>query len=97
MTDPWNIPIFIHGYRLQKTCYACPEQYDVYAGEHQVAYLRLRHGCFLADVPKCGGKNVYGSYPKGDGMFEDDERQQELTNAVLAVQKYYLNREWSTE
>lgn len=57
----------------------------------------MRHGYFRADVPECGGKTVYESYPKGDGMFEDDERQQELTNAVLAIQKYYLNREWSTE
>lgn len=56
----------------------------------------MRHGYFRADVPECGSKTVYESYPKGDGMFEDDERQQELTNAVLAIQKYYLNREWST-
>lgn len=97
MIEPWNIPVFIHGYRLQRTCHACPEQYDVYAGEYQVGYLRLRGGTFRAEVPDVGGLRVYISNTQGDGMFEDDERQQELTRAVLAIQKYYLNREWSTE
>lgn len=78
----------INGYTLKKTSTACPEQYDVFDKDNeQVGYLRLRHGYFRADVPDCGGDTVYESQPKGDGMFEDDERMQELTNAIEAIHK----------
>ena len=93
----WKKPIMIHGYRLERTCQACPEQYDVYVGEEQVAYLRLRHGHFYAAVPDHGGDEVYSVDPKGDGIFEDDERVMYLTSAVLAIQEYYINRMWDTE
>jgi hypothetical protein len=94
----WKLGIMIHGYRLQQTCGACPEQYDVYDDlGQQVAYLRLRHGRFRANVPDVGGDEVYSSYPKGDGLFYDEERVQELTNAIMAVQEYYINRRWHTE
>ena len=90
----WKKPILIHGYRLQQTCSACPEQYDVYAGEEQVAYFRLRHGHFYAAVPDHGGDTVYEASPDGDGIFADYERVRHLTEAILAVQKYYINRKW---
>lgn len=92
----WLKPIMIQGYRLEKTCSACPEQYDVYAGEEIVAYFRLRHGHFRVDVPDCGGETIYTASPKGDGIFEDDERVMYLTSAILAVQEYYINRRWDT-
>lgn len=86
--------ILIHGYKLVMTCSACPEQYNVFDNEgKQVAYLRLRHGWFRADVPTCGEKTIYESYPKGDGAFEPEERQEQLTKAILAVQSYYMNSE----
>lgn len=98
MTDEthklWLKPIMIHGYRLERTCAACPEQYDVWAGEHQVAYLRLRHGHFRVDVPDCGGSTVYHASPHGDGAFTDDERVKFLSEAIAAVQDYYINRKW---
>ena len=90
----WKKPVLIHGYRLQRTCYACPEQYDVYAGEEQVAYFRLRHGHFYAAVPDHGGEIVYQADPDGDGIFEDYERVRHLREAILAVQEYYINRKW---
>ena len=71
------------------TCGACPEQYDVELDNKKVAYLRLRHGCFRVHVPDFGGKIVYESYPKGDGLFEEDEREKELNNALEAIKKYY--------
>ena len=80
--------IDIDGLRLVCTCSACPEQYDVFSGDEQVGYLRLRHGYFRADVPDCGGDKVYESYTKGDGIFEDDERLVELTKAVKAIKKH---------
>lgn len=97
MTDKmWEKPIMIHGYRLEKTCSACPEQYDVFANDQQVAYFRLRHGHFYAACPDVGGDIVYEADPKGDGLFDDEERVKYLTEAILAVQEYYINRRWDT-
>jgi hypothetical protein len=94
----WQLGVMIHGYRLQQTCRACPEQYDVFDDlGQQVAYFRLRHGGFRVDVPDCGGETIYTANPKGDGIFEDDERVHYLTEAILAVQEYYINRKWDKE
>jgi hypothetical protein len=94
----WQMAIMIHGYRLQRTSVACPEQYDVYdcLGQ-QLAYLRLRHGNFTVTVPDAGGELVYSMSPSGDGIFDDDERVFYLTMAILAVQEYYINRCWDKE
>lgn len=81
--------IAIGHYELRCTCPACPEQYDVYRDSVQVAYLRLRHGRFRADVPQCGGDIVHTSTPKGDGRFEDDERDSHLHAAIAAIDRYY--------
>lgn len=70
--------------RLVQTCSACPEQYDVYLGDKEVAYFRLRHGFFRADVP-AGGETVYSARTRGEGMFEDDERHAHLQAACRAV------------
>lgn len=73
----------IEGLRLVCTSPACPEQYEVLDAEgKQVGYLRLRHGRFRADYPDCGGETVYVSNTKGDGVFSEEERVPELTNAV---------------
>jgi hypothetical protein len=87
--------ILIHGYHLQQTCGACPEQYDVFDNnDKQVAYLRLRHGHFRAVVPDVGGETVYSADPEGDGCFLENERVKYLTEAILAVQTYYINRKY---
>ena len=82
--------ILIHGYKLVQTCGACPEQYDVFAEDKQVGYLRLRHGGFRASVPDHGGKIVYEANPYGDGCFDNEERVKYLTEAVLAIQAHYI-------
>lgn len=84
----WPEDVEIDGLKLECTCGACPEQYDVFDGERQVGYLRLRHGHFRADCPDCGGETVYESEPEGDGVFADEERMQELTSAVKAIRKW---------
>jgi hypothetical protein len=90
-----KLGIMIHGYRLQQTCSACPEQYDVFDDlGQQVAYFRLRHGGFRVDVPDASGETIYTANPKGDGAFFDDERVHYLTCGILAVQEYYINRRW---
>lgn len=93
----WKKPVLIHGYRLEMTCGACPEQYDLYAGDEIVAYFRLRHGHFRVHVPDYGGACVYEADPKGDGIFNQSERVKYLTEAVLAVQEYYINRRWEED
>jgi hypothetical protein len=74
--------------RLEKTCEACPEQYDAFLGEQRIGYLRLRGGVFRADYPDCGfgfENTVYVANPKGDGQFHDDERQHFLDEACKAL------------
>lgn len=94
----WKLGIMIHGYRLERTCFACPEQYDVYDSlGQQVAYFRLRHGVFRVDVPNCGGETIFSSNPDGDGLFSDEERVHQLTQAVLSVQEYYINQRWNKQ
>lgn len=86
----WPENVEIDGLQLVCTSGACPEQYDVFDGDKQVGYLRLRNGWFRADCPDCGGEMVHESYPRGDGIFGDDERMAHLTEAVKKI------REWMT-
>ena len=82
---------YINGYGLKLTCFACPEQYDVFAPDgKQVAYLRLRHGNFTAESPDCGGTLVYQATPVGDGIFEDYERSMYLKDAILAIEAFLI-------
>jgi hypothetical protein len=71
---------------LQRTCYACPEQYDAIdeAGE-VVGYLRLRHGYFTVQMGGPDGPEVYSAQPEGDGIFTDEERQGYLDAATGAI------------
>jgi len=69
---------------IVRTCYACPEQYEVTLDDEMIGYLRLRHGRFYAAYPDVGGKEVYEAYPKGDGNFNEDERVFHIHNAVAA-------------
>lgn len=88
MSD-WDFeyPKEIEGAKLVRTCFACPEQYDVFLDEVQIGYLRLRHGTFRAEYPDCGGEVVYMASPEGDGIFCDDERTHFLTEAVQNLLK----------
>lgn len=86
------IDLWIHGYRLELTCLACPEQYDVYdPSGRQVGYFRLRHGRFTVEYPDCGGKLLLEANPQGDGLFEDSERLPWLYRGVRAIQKEIAN------
>jgi hypothetical protein len=78
----------IDGLKLVQTCGACPEQYDVLDKDHYtVGYLRLRHGIFRVHYPHYSGEVIYTAYPKGDGIFESDEREFFLTEAVKAIKQ----------
>lgn len=77
--------LIIQGCTLRLTCHACPEQYDVYFGDFQIGYLRLRHGDFTATYPDVWGTAVYHASPEGDGIFHELERMKYLTQAVEAL------------
>lgn len=81
-------------YRLERTCTACPEQYDVFIDEERVGYLRLRNGIFYA---KCMRDNemVYKIHAKGDGVFEEEERPIHLYNALARLQLHLIKLEFS--
>ena len=72
--------------KLVRTSLAMPEQYDAFdeSGE-QVGYLRLRHGRFRVDFPAVGGQTIFEARPKGDGIFDDDERDFYLQQACDAL------------
>lgn len=71
--------------RLELTCPACPEQYDVWHGKQKVGYLRLRHGHFRAHFMGVEGEIVYEADTIGDGLFEDSEREFHLNRAIEAI------------
>jgi len=72
--------------KLVKTSEFSPEQYEAFDElGNQVGYLRLRHGWFRVDYPKHGGETIYEAHPKGDGIFEDDERDLFLQQAYNAI------------
>lgn len=73
-----------NGLRLELTCAACPEQYDVYK---RVGYIRLRHGELRVDFPDCGEETIYEAEPKGDGIFLITERIKYMTEAMNAILK----------
>lgn len=73
--------------KLVQTCGACPEQYDAFnESGNQVGYLRLRHGYFSVSYPDAYGEVIYSAQPKGDGIFESQERDFYLKEAVKAIQ-----------
>lgn len=84
--------LLIHGYRFELTCYACPEQYDVYDSVgNMVAYCRLRHGIFRVHCPDYGGTIVYEASTLGDGVFDSSERMKHLYQATEHIQTWIIN------
>ena len=73
---------------LERTCYACPEQYDAWQNGHRVGYLRLRHGYFAAYLGDPSGPRIYLAEPEGDGIFAEDERDQYLSEACAALAEH---------
>lgn len=84
--------VYIHGYKLQLTCFACPEQYDVYDPEdNQVGYIRLRHGRLRVHYPDYGGKIVYDIDTIGDGVFSKEERLKHLYKSIEEIQNAIID------
>lgn len=74
----------IKGLKFCQTCYACPEQYDVFYNESQVGYIRLRWGRLTVEYPDVGGELIYET-PIGRewcGEFESEEQRQYHLNII---------------
>jgi hypothetical protein len=75
--------------RVEQTCEAYPEQYEVFFDEKQVGYFRLRWGCFDAVYPDHTGYSVYYATTIGDGLTgqftSEEERQYHLDKAIDAI------------
>jgi hypothetical protein len=89
----WNLPIMVNGYTFKKTCVACPEQYDVFVGDTQVAYVRLRHSKLKCVVPDIGGIEVYSKTLDGDdvGIFPDAQRFYYLNECADAITQFCVS------
>jgi hypothetical protein len=70
--------------KLERTCFACPSQWDAETEDGRILYIRYRYGCLRVDMGGCGGETVYCQHV-GDDMdgFMDDEEMLELTGMVL--------------
>ena len=90
-----DVSICIKGYLFHKTCEAWPEQYDVYKGKKQVAYIRLRMGRLTVRVPDVSGKVVYYKNFNEDpvkGCFDtQDERMKYLTKITKILKEKSIN------
>lgn len=86
-----NNTITIGKFVFHKTCDAWPEQYDVYKGRKQVAYIRLRMGSLTAEVPDvCGELIYYKNYEKDSAkgyFYTQEERMKYLTKIANILNK----------
>lgn len=85
------------GIRLKKTCDVCPEQYDAIKDGRTVGYLRLRHGYFSVECPDVCGDLVYSGSPRGDGCFDDDEREFYLWRALHEIDDWLTKKALGVE
>ena len=85
--------------KLVQTSPDCPEQYEAFdESDNQIGYLRLRHGWFRVDFPDHSGETIYEAHLKGDGVFDDDEKDfylQEAYNAIVSKLSRTTDKEHS--
>ena len=88
-----NEEIVIGSLTFRLTGNACPEQYDVLAEDGtEVGYVRLRHGNLRADVPECGGREIYSRQLDEEinagGQFRDEkQRMEHLGNIAVIIER----------
>lgn len=79
-----------NGLVFEQTCFACPEQYDVYNDDAIAGYVRLRWGHLRCYFPDVGGETIYEHCFEGgmQGMFWDKESRElhltAISNAINA-------------
>ncbi len=81
--------------RFERTCNACPEQYDVYHGKDRIGYVRLRWGYFSVlytpdgNLSDSSARQVFATrFPEPcKGTFTVEERPFYLKQAKKALRK----------
>ena len=79
---------------LDKTCWACPEQWDAYYGGKIVGYIRLRWGHMTVECPDVDGELVY-SMRADDGMmgiFSSNHEEKLFLDKALTAIAEWINR-----
>lgn len=91
-----NFDVFVDGNNLMKlelTCSACPEQYELYSllDKKIKGYFRVRWSAFTCEFPDVDGELVYLNYiDEGgwSGTFNSPEQRiEELTKAIKEIIK----------
>ncbi|CAB4134451.1 hypothetical protein UFOVP273_71 [uncultured Caudovirales phage] len=69
------------------TCMACPEQYDVYLGDKEIGYVRLRWGHLRVNYPDFMGKEVYSEQVGHEfcGEFHDDHMRRRYLKRIARI------------
>lgn len=77
--------------KLNITCSAYPEQYDMFFDGKYVAYFRLRHGSYTVTEPfsVTDPQILYEAYTYGDGEFMGNEREFFLTMGIASVLNHF--------
>lgn len=90
--------LVIDGLLFEMTCGACPEQYDVYYGEREIGYVRLRWGSLRAYYPSVGGEQVYHANIEDNAMqgwFLDNEQRMYYLTEIAKVLNIRKNSDLS--
>ena len=74
------------------TCMACPEQYDVFIGDKQVGYVRLRGGALRAAYPDVSADYDYTYYFQGDRWKGSFDSNKERNFHLDLVAKHLYNK-----
>ena len=77
----------IKGLEFYQTCFACPEQYDVFYNESQVGYIRLRWGHLTVEYPDVGDELIYEAAigNEWNGEFESEKQRQHHLNIIADI------------
>lgn len=74
----------IKGLRFICTCEACPEQYEVFDGDKQVGYVKLRWGQLRVDYPDVRMETIYDYDFETEfkGYFDNQDEREHYLNII---------------
>ena len=87
------LDIKIQGLQFVQTCFACPEQYDVFQGDERVGYIKLRWGRLRVDFPPSGDTIYEKRYDDNmQGDFDTHEQRIEQLNVIAHLILYHIEK-----
>ncbi|KRA41681.1 hypothetical protein [Devosia sp. Root635] len=72
----------VSGLRMERTCSAAPEQYEIFRGDDAAGYIRVRWSRFTVDYPSAGDEILFDGSTDGFAAFTDSERDSYLLMAI---------------